>query len=218
MNKAKLYTRSNFLQRRDAESVIDEYGHLLCKFVAKSTSASSSSSSSSDDEEELQQSAVIESETDPSSAPIRLVDIGTGSGDVLVDFVLPLFAKRGAHLVGTDLSMEMIRFGREEYEDLKGISFDELNIVGDVRGFIQRQEDVLFDHVTSFYCLHWVQDQLLAMKNIYSLLKENGNCLLAFIGNMPIFDIYEDMAQSEKWKKFMFDVSERLGCFFYVSW
>lgn len=213
MDKAKLYTRSNFLQRRDAESVIDEYGHLLVKFVAKSKETSSSSSSSDDDEEEELQQVVTESEIDPSSASIRLLDIGTGSGDVLVDFILPLFAERGAHLVGTDISSEMIRFGREEYEDLKRVSFDQFNIVGDVRGFLQRQDDLLFDHVTSFYCLHWVQDQLLAMRNIYSLLKDSGNCLLAFIGNMAIFDIYEDMAQMEKWKKFMFDVSVFLLCF-----
>lgn len=200
MNKAQLYNRSNVLQRRDAEQVIDEFGHLL---RSSSCSTSASSNSSSDEDEELQSGVISEM----SGETPRLLDIGTGSGDVLVDFVLPLFAS-DVQLVGSDISEEMVQFGRDYYRDLvEKVTFERLNIASDIQGFLKSQNGALFDHVTSFYCLHWVQDQLLAMRNIHSLLKENGNCLMAFIGKMKIFDIYEDMAQMRKWEKFMHDVS-----------
>lgn len=186
MNKAKLYNRANNLQRRDAELVIEEYGHLLEEH--------------SDDDDSGGEADAVKK--------IRLLDIGCGSGDVLVDFLLPLIRGSG-HIVGADLSPEMVRFGRERYAKYKDtVSFDQLDIAGDVTAFLQSYEP--FDHVTSFYCLHWVQNQQLAMHNVAKLLKPNGNCLLAFIGQMPIFEIYERMARTEKWAEFMHDVSGRI--------
>lgn len=202
MNKAQLYTRSNTLQRRDAASVLEEYGHLLEIKLNSSIESSSSSSSSSDEDDEPLPVVVIE----PSACP-RLLDIGTGSGDVLVDFVAPLFGGRDCHLVGTDISEEMVRFGRENFSSaMENVVFDRLDITANVQSFLSSHER--FNHVTSFYCLHWIQDQLLAMRNIHRLLEPQGNCLMAFIGNMAIFDIYERMAQSRQWAKFMHDVSE----------
>lgn len=206
MDTAQLYTRSNVLQRRDAESVIEEYGHLLRSSSKDPFTSGSSSSSASDveleeGEDELRQ--VIEPEIDPVA---RLLDIGTGSGDVLVDFVAPIFDTK-CHFVGTDISEEMVRFGRNNYATtMDNVEFDRLDIASDVQGFLNEHQR--FNHVTSFYCLHWIQNQLVAMRNIHRLLLPNGNCLMAFIGKMAIFDIYEEMAQTRKWAKFMYDVSD----------
>lgn len=208
MDKARLYNRSNVLQRRDAAAVLEEYGHLLKRsrskdtiegFNSSSCSASSSSSSFSSDEED-EQSQVI-------NPVVRVLDIGTGSGDVLVDFVTPLFAKENCHFVGADISEEMVRFGRENYaSEMDNLEFERLDISGDIQSFLMTQRP--FNHITSFYCFHWIPNQLNAMRNVYRLLEPNGNCLLAFIGNMAIFDIYEAMAKTRQWGKVMYDVSE----------
>lgn len=48
------------------------------------------------------------------------------------------------------------------------------------------------------------------MKNVHRLLEPDGTCLLSFIANMPIFDIYEAMAKSRQWAKVMYDVSDSI--------
>lgn len=138
MDKAQLYNRSNVLQRRDAAAVLEEYGHLLRRSRSKepqkefnfSSSLSSSSSSGSDgSDEELEQFQVIEPEA-------RLLDIGTGSGDVLVDFVAPLLGKKSCHFVGTDISEEMVRFARKMYaSEMNNLEFERLDISGNVESF-----------------------------------------------------------------------------------
>lgn len=199
MNKAKLYNRANILQRRDAELVINEFGHLLRGCSSYSTTSLTASTASTSSEEEEVVDRIISSET---GASPRLLDVGTGSGDVLVDFVLPLF--ENGHLLGTDVSEEMVRFGREHYAELENVEFDRWDLTSDSQAFLRHHQP--FDHVTSFYCLHWIQNQKLALQNIHNVLKPDGNCLLAFIANMAIFDIYEDMAQTTRWGKFMHDV------------
>lgn len=212
MNKAQLYTRSNVLQRRDAESVLEEYGHLLrssSKDPFIDSSSSSSASASSDWEDEEQVTAVNKDQLS------RLLDIGTGSGDVLVDFVAPIFGGN-CHFVGTDISEEMVRFGRDNYSStMDNVEFDRLDIANDVQSFLNSHKR--FNHITSFYCLHWIQNQLVAMRNIHRLLQPNGNCLMAFIGKMAIFDIYEEMAQTRQWSKFMYDVDNYVSPYQHVD-
>jgi juvenile hormone-III synthase len=45
-----------------------------------------------------------------------------------------------------------------------------------------------------------------AISNIYKLLKPNGTCLLAFLVSNPIFDIYLELSQTNKYSKYMSDV------------
>lgn len=181
MNKAKLYNCANNMQRRDAKQILDEYAHLM----------------------QLDDRESIEDHT--------LLDIGCGSGDVLVDFVIPLLpAENMKRVVGSDVSEEMVRFARDKYKSRNKLHFDHLDIGSrNIDQFVERHEG--FDHVTSFYCLHWVQDQETAMKNIYNLLKPFGNCLLVLIAQMPIFEIYERMGATKKWNKHMHDVDKYIS-------
>lgn len=90
-----------------------------------------------------------------------LLDIGCGSGDVLIDFVVPLMPLNYAHILGTDISEQMVRFARKLHSEKKNIYFDTLDIEGDVSRFVKKWG--CFDHITSFYCLHWVRHQRLVM-------------------------------------------------------
>ena len=71
MNDAKLYIKSNSLQRNDAKNVMEEFGHL---FDWKDDGSES------------------------------LVDIGCGSGDVMMEFIFPIMPKKFGKLVGLDVS------------------------------------------------------------------------------------------------------------------
>ncbi|XP_058832339.1 juvenile hormone acid O-methyltransferase [Topomyia yanbarensis] len=137
-----------------------------------------------------------------------LLDIGCGSGDVLIDFIVPLMP-RNARILGTDVSEQMVRFARKAHFDRENLFFDTLDIGAELDSFLSSWGQ--FDHITSFYCLHWVRYQNVAFSNIYNLLKPGGDCLLVFLARNPIFDIYDQMSRSSKWTKYMTDVDKYIS-------
>lgn len=134
MNNARLYKKSNALQKRDAEEVINEFSQLL-----------ESSSIASD---------------------FSLLDVGCGAGDVLVELVLPKLQNKLAEVVGIDISQEMIKYASEKYRN-KFLKFLKVDIESDflsTKTFIVSQnlgqlKPESFSFITSFYCLHWIQNQ-----------------------------------------------------------
>uniref|UniRef100_A0AAG5D3Q7 Methyltransferase type 11 domain-containing protein n=1 Tax=Anopheles atroparvus TaxID=41427 RepID=A0AAG5D3Q7_ANOAO len=186
MNKANLYQQANGVQRRDAMEVLKEYAPLI-SWSGQPGEAS-------------------------------LLDIGCGSGDVLVDFILPLLKTPGAASLGrvlaTDISDQMVRYAREAYKNLRTVSFETLDI-GSALDAVWLARSSLFSHVTSFYCLHWVQSQHAAFSNIHRLLRPGGECLLVFLANNPIFDIYNQLSRSPKWSKYMYDVEKYISPYQY---
>lgn len=86
-----------------------------------------------------------------------LLDVGTGSGDVLMDFIYPIMPKQFQSVVGSDVSRKMMQFAEKCYSREKQCSFRVLDIATKDK----LPEDMVgrFDHVTSFYCLHWIQNQ-----------------------------------------------------------
>ncbi|EDS34350.1 juvenile hormone acid methyl transferase [Culex quinquefasciatus] len=158
MNKPNLYHRANGLQRRDAEEILDEFGHLL-KWREDGKDS--------------------------------LLDVGSGCGDVLVDFVIPLIPQNFVIILGTDISEQMVRFARKIYSGRKNVSFDRLDIGGDV--------------------------QHIAFANIFNLLRAEGDCLLTFLARNPIFDIYYQLSKTDKWKKYMSDVDRFISPYQYCE-
>ncbi|XP_017134068.1 juvenile hormone acid O-methyltransferase [Drosophila elegans] len=134
-----------------------------------------------------------------------LLDVGSGSGNVLMDFVRPLLPKRG-QLVGTDISSQMVGYASKYYQGEERTRFQVLDI-GCER--LPEELKARFDHVTSFYCLHWVQNLKGALGNIYNLLKpEGGDCLLAFLASNPVYEVYKILKGNDKWSTFMQDVEQ----------
>lgn len=95
-----------------------------------------------------------------------LLDIGCGSGDVLIDFVIPIAPQKRARVLGTDISEQMVRFARKVHSNVDNIFFDTLDIGGDISLFLNKWG--CFDHITSFYCLHWVRCQRLVDRVQYN--------------------------------------------------
>lgn len=135
MNNAKLYNKSNALQKRDAQEIMNEFSDL---FEAKSIG---------DD--------------------FTLLDIGCGAGDVLAEVILPKIPNKFAEVVGVDISKQMIKYASEKYRS-KFLKFLKVDIESDflpTKTFpsstpaMGQLKPESFNFVTSFYCLHWIQDQ-----------------------------------------------------------
>ncbi|EDW64414.1 juvenile hormone acid O-methyltransferase [Drosophila virilis] len=135
-----------------------------------------------------------------------LLDVGSGPGNVLMDFVHPLLPKSYEMLVGTDISKKMVGYANKLYERYARTQFQVLDI-----GCEQLPDQLKgrFDHVTSFYCLHWVQNLQTALHNIYNLLRnEGGDCLLVFLATNPVYEVYKVLQTDRKWAGFMQDVEQ----------
>ncbi|XP_048505821.1 juvenile hormone acid O-methyltransferase-like isoform X2 [Athalia rosae] len=110
----------------------------------------------------------------------------------------------------SDISEPMVNFGKERYRDNGRLSFVKLNIEAP-----DLPEDLIgqFDHVTSFYCLHWCQDMRQVFKNIFRLLRPGGTTLLAFLANNPGFYAYEVLAAMPRYQPYMKDVERYIPVF-----
>lgn len=137
MNNAKLYNKSNSLQKRDAQEIMQEFSNLF--------------------------------EGNLVNTDLSLLDIGYGAGDVLFDVILPKLHNNFVAVVGVDISKEMVKYASEKYRN-KFLKFLKVDIESDflptksfkrtaqtkVKGQMKPES---FDFVTSFYCLHWIQNQ-----------------------------------------------------------
>lgn len=185
MQNAELYARANGLQRRDTKYIIDNYVRRLFRWR-------------SDGHESL-------------------LDIGCGSGDVTIDLVLPLLsAVTYRRLVGVDLEPSMLRFARNalaQQPDVR-VAFELLDIGRPLRanellqGGLCDWRTESFDHITSFFCLHWVHDQRQTIRNVHDLLAPSGECVLAFIAQHALYDVFFELSERPRWAPFMRDAAK----------
>lgn len=131
-----------------------------------------------------------------------LLDIGCRAGDITVNYILPWLPSNFSRIVGVDLSDDMLHYAQENFQRSK-VAFEKLDI-----GELLIRTDLYerFDHITSFFCLHFVQNQEQAMKNIYNLLLPGGDCLLAFLPESPFYETFNWLSLTRKWSPYMADV------------
>lgn len=88
----------------------------------------------------------------------NVLDIGCGTGESLIEFMLPSLKAECFKVTGIDVSKEMIEFAREKYESTNR-SFH----VFDIQSSLEVLDDSVklgsFDLVTLSYCYQWVQDE-----------------------------------------------------------
>ncbi|XP_073826566.1 juvenile hormone acid O-methyltransferase-like [Musca autumnalis] len=144
------------------------------------------------------------------------IDIGCGSGDVLMDIVYPCLPKNFQTLVCSDINPKMLNYARRQYGHMEKVQFQVLDI-----GTKKKLPNNLrhqFDHVISFYTLMWVQDQRQALENIFNLLRPKcGDCLLVFLASHPLYEAYRMTSGNSKWSEYMYDIDSIISPFQYVD-
>ena len=83
-----------------------------------------------------------------------LLDIGTGSGDVLYDFILPKVPRNIHKVVGVDKEIDMVECAKENFGN-EFIEFHQMDIssASCCKNFNEEQ----FDNITSMYVFHWIE-------------------------------------------------------------
>lgn len=136
----------------------------------------------------------------------RYLDIGCGTGELTREILLN-HGNDTSNVVGVDISPEMIDYARR-YSHHPCISYDVLDIgTADLSNFVNKHGT--FDRVYSFLCLNWVSDKDRAFRNIATLLKDDGQFLLAFLVKTDLQAVWLHFAESPQWKAYM-EVSEPL--------
>lgn len=135
-----------------------------------------------------------------------ILDAGCGSGDVTVDLLLPILPKNFQRLVGIDISQQMIDYARKTQIHPK-LSFEQFDLCMDLENHPLNSLKP-FDHIFSFYVFHRVPDKTKCIKNFNKLLGANGDLLLLFACNHPIYDAYKEQSMDEKWASYMTDVDQ----------
>ncbi|XP_059223282.1 juvenile hormone acid O-methyltransferase [Stomoxys calcitrans] len=84
-----------------------------------------------------------------------LIDIGSGTGDLLYDLVHSRMPQSVERIVCSDINPNMIKFAQETYGTESKWEFQILDIENK-EGFVEDFRGT-FDHLTSFYVLHWTK-------------------------------------------------------------
>lgn len=137
-----------------------------------------------------------------------VLDIGCGSGDVTVEVFLPVLPPTFSRLIGCDLCENMIKYATQHYRQPK-VTFERLDITESVDELLTKFGP--FDHIISFHCLHWVQNQMKAISNIQKLLTPNGDCFLLFTTSTVAYTVYKEMSRSERWAQYMWDIDRHIA-------
>lgn len=85
----------------------------------------------------------------------KVLDIGSGDGKFAVEFLIPRLPTNFGKYMGCDISANMVKFAVEHYANEK-IDFVNFDITSR-----EIPEDLIneFNHIFSFYTLHWVRQQ-----------------------------------------------------------
>ncbi|XP_048505822.1 juvenile hormone acid O-methyltransferase-like [Athalia rosae] len=132
----------------------------------------------------------------------RCLDVGSGTGDVMIDIVLPKM-NPNTKIFCSDISDAMLDFNKAQYGYHERIlAFEKLDIqTSDLPNKFIGQ----FDYITSFYCLQWCQNLSQAFKNIFDILRSGGSIFATFVATCPFYSAYPILATYPRYHSYVKD-------------
>ncbi|CAN7937857.1 unnamed protein product [Ixodes hexagonus] len=128
----------------------------------------------------------------------QILDVGCGTGDFTREQLLPR-CQPCRRIVATDVSESMVRYAKERFGHPQ-IAYEVHGIEEDISGLLSKYGK--FDRVYSFYTLHWVKDQKVALRNIADLMTDDGEAFLLFPGRWAGYDAWRKIVQMNRWKPY----------------
>ncbi|KAL3281352.1 hypothetical protein HHI36_004564 [Cryptolaemus montrouzieri] len=135
----------------------------------------------------------------PKNGPLACMDVGCGSGRVLIESVEPLLPENYSELVGIDIDHSMIEYCKSLKVDSR-ISFEQMDIGTDK---LPEKFNKRFNLLFSFFCLMYVRDFRQALRNSSEMLKPNGELLYMFMFKKNlVWECYKDLSRKKIWKPY----------------
>ncbi|KAF5298511.1 hypothetical protein FQR65_LT00053 [Abscondita terminalis] len=133
-----------------------------------------------------------------------VLDVGCGPGNVTFDKILKVLPPSTRILLGVDISHPHVEYAKKYYQNDSRISYEQLDIITDV---VPKEYVDAFDLVLSLHCFQYIGDHQKAFTNIYEMMRLRGELLIAFVGNSLLAEVYCEISNKPKWKKYMSEVS-----------
>lgn len=123
----------------------------------------------------------------------RILDLGSGDGRITSE--LARKASEGC-VIGSDISDEMVKYANTTYSSQSNLLFVKMDMSKNV---FKNQ----FDIITSFNSLHWVKDQISALKGIAAAAASSAQVVLLLSHRKSQYHIALDVLSiSSQWSKY----------------
>lgn len=159
----------------------------------------------------------------------KLLDIGCGPGDTLVNSVLCQLNPQPSKVVGIDASHEMIEVANKTYKN-ETLSFQVLNLQDESFNEILNRE--CFDLVTSFYCYQFIRNEKYgwiyilgwlftisfnsqALSNIFNVIKPGGSLFMIFPVKYCFFDVCDELVKENKYQEYLKHLIDFVNPYYY---
>ena len=120
----------------------------------------------------------------------RVLDVGCGTGSLVVKLAL-----HGYEVYGIDMSQECLDMTSKRLNSLQVMNKGEVR-KGNALGI--DYPDGFFDAIIAAEVLEHLEEDNLAVKEFYRLLRPGGSCLITVPSNQRLWDIWDEMAGHKK--------------------
>ncbi|XP_077535746.1 uncharacterized protein LOC144148019 [Haemaphysalis longicornis] len=135
----------------------------------------------------------------PSSDHHVHLDVGCGPGNFLQEHLLPRL-RPCRRVVAVDNSPYMLEYATRHCLEPE-VTFDFMDIEqSDPQRILDTHDS--FDRVFSFLTFHYVWDLPKAYRNVYNLLKDEGECLILYFTRTAITDVFQRLHEMEEWSAY----------------
>ncbi|KAH9382079.1 hypothetical protein HPB48_000562 [Haemaphysalis longicornis] len=139
----------------------------------------------------------------PSSDHHVHLDVGCGPGNFLQEHLLPRL-RPCRRVVAVDNSPYMLEYATRHCLEPE-VTFDFMDIEqSDPQRILDTHDS--FDRVFSFLTFHYVWDLPKAYRNVYNLLKDEGECLILYFTRTAITDVFQRLHEMEEWSAYTPDL------------
>lgn len=125
-----------------------------------------------------------------------VLDIGCGDGRITI-----LIADKipAGQVIGIDASAAMIQHAAKFEKHYKNLSFSQQEAT-------QLNVENTFDWITSFSCLHWIENQQVVWEKIYKALKSGGKAVVLFYKRHPyLWNTIDILIKKTPWRDYFKD-------------
>lgn len=128
----------------------------------------------------------------------RVLDLGCGDG-VITNEIAKIV--QISCVIGTDISSQMISHASNIYKNQDNLRFIQMDASKNI--FYNQ-----FDIITSFNCLHWIQDQKKVLQGIANAAAEGAQIALLFSHKKSLYHLVLDkICSQKKWSHYFEDFS-----------
>jgi trans-aconitate 2-methyltransferase len=127
----------------------------------------------------------------------RILDIGCGDGKITAKISARV---PGGQVLGIDSSQDMIDFARKRFPQSQ-----HANLRFELGDALSLDFDREFDLVTSFACLHWIEDHLSVLTGVRRCLKPGGRLLFQCGGRGnagELMALTEELVRECRWSRY----------------